>query len=507
MKEKPRSFTVTWGKNSIEISNWIVYLLYFLISLIAYGMFLQKHYSIDSYGNSPILTTTGILGAGRFGFYLVNILFNNINFNLVEQQSIFTFMFILTITFIFSSLFLKLVRVSTVKNLFSVIIIFVGVGLTLINVYTLEWLLFPEVMLIYSLALVLSYFAARIFFKKPGIPFFFLASLLLLCAITFYQGVLPAFVTWSFLLNIFSWKSDMTKKKRIGNLLYPTFIGVFTSFLSFLASALYQNLATNPVVDRAQFRGPSQIWDSFRQILGSQKHIYFNASGFLPPFSLLLFLFVTLFAWILSKSSTKDFLNIFLCIGMVVVIWGATFFPHLFLGAVWLSPRTITGVFFLVAFLFLVLSHWINELSYQKVLAALGVFFLGLNIFQIQFIGVNHYKSNRLDEEYAYLIEQEITRYQAESGNTITKIAVIRDAQPLQGYSGVHYSMYEINMRSYFATWADVGTLNYYTGNTYEKIEWTNSELEFEIVGRNWDTFVPSEQLFFEGDTLYWVIY
>lgn len=503
MKILSKKTSIQCRYKSLEIPNFIIVFAYIILSFATYAIFLKKHYSIDSYTNFPTLGTETILAAGRFGFYFINVLFNALHFNLVEHQSIFTFLFIFTIAILSSSLFLRLAQKSNTDHLPSLLSLFFGVSILLLNVYILEWFLFPEVALIYTISLIFAY-AAGVQISKKQTPFsFFLATFFLFSSMLFYQGSLAFFITTAFLLNLFSWIQESSEKKKFYDVLLPVGVGIVSTLLAFGSNQLFHLLSQKAAGDRVQIGGISEILSFFLQILQNQSTIFFNASGFLPPFTLIIFLFALFIILILSNNKEKQNKNLLFFALMILAIWGATFFSHLFLGVIWLTPRTITGVFCLIGFIFLTIAHWCQEALFQKILAPLGICFVCLNIFQIQVIGINHYKSNQLDKEYALLIQEEIENYEQSTGITITKIAPIQDMSPLQGYPGIRYSLYDVNMRAYFVSWANVEALNYYTGESYEKIPWSNSEVPFS----NWDSFVPEEQLIFNGDTLYWVVY
>lgn len=90
--------------------------------------------------------------------------------------------------------------------------------------------------------------------------------------------------------------------------------------------------------------------------------------------------------------------------------------------------------------------------------------FIILNIVQIQNIGVNHIASNKIDRQYALMINNEIEKYEMQNNTKITNIATSLDMQPTYFYKGIEYAIYDTNIRAFITSWADVNIINYYSG-------------------------------------------
>jgi hypothetical protein len=58
-----------------------------------------------------------------------------------------------------------------------------------------------------------------------------------------------------------------------------------------------------------------------------------------------------------------------------------------------------------------------------------------------------------------------------------------------------------------YNAWSDVEALNYFEGESYAEFEMTDADYSRLFGDRTWKTFIPEEQLVFEGSRLYWAIY
>lgn len=120
-------------------------------------------------------------------------------------------------------------------------------------------------------------------------------------------------------------------------------------------------------------------------------------------------------------------------------------------------------------------------------------------------IYVSKYRVNYADELRSYAIGEAIAEYEAESGNTITKVAFYQDAAPqAEQYPGLFHAG-DMVVSSYTTTWSDDEALNYYLGTDYEKVD-PDPEIAAQFAAQDWDAF-SAQQMRFEGDTLHYCVY
>ena len=148
-----------------------------------------------------------------------------------------------------------------------------------------------------------------------------------------------------------------------------------------------------------------------------------------------------------------------------------------------------------------------GEASRLLVMDAAAVGFLLLQLLSCQNISINRYISNTLDLTYARAVLSRIEAYGAQTGIPVTKLATEIDTVCLRGYDEVHYRRDQINERTMSVV--PYSLLEYVNGPgiQMEKVSMDETVWEEHFQGRNWDRFDPEEQLYFKGDTLYWVIF
>lgn len=116
-----------------------------------------------------------------------------------------------------------------------------------------------------------------------------------------------------------------------------------------------------------------------------------------------------------------------------------------------------------------------------------------------------------LDRQMVGIIESEIDEYEKESNIKITTIAVNPNIET-EYYSkylrGKYvFNAYSFNSKTYGASWADVELINYLTGKRYIEKELSDQEYKQLFGDKKFEEFNASEQLVFDGDTLYWAKY
>ena len=142
-------------------------------------------------------------------------------------------------------------------------------------------------------------------------------------------------------------------------------------------------------------------------------------------------------------------------------------------------------------------------------LSALAIIlFMAVQIIFCNVIMSNHYISNTLDELYSQQVLNRIYRYEAETGETVRTIAITFDTYAEFSYPQVRYHRDQINER--VISMSPYCLIEILSGD--EKNFETTREIDPEIQaqyfeGKNWDEFVPDEQIVFKGDTCYWCIF
>ena len=102
-----------------------------------------------------------------------------------------------------------------------------------------------------------------------------------------------------------------------------------------------------------------------------------------------------------------------------------------------------------------------------------------------------------------------IDKYEKETGNNVTHIALQHDISPVWSHEAVRFSAFDTGVRALVVTWSVRGLL-YLAGYPRPLLQPARMDEEIfntHFAGRNWDRFVPEEQMYFRDNTLYLMLY
>ena len=119
----------------------------------------------------------------------------------------------------------------------------------------------------------------------------------------------------------------------------------------------------------------------------------------------------------------------------------------------------------------------------------------------------NHLAMDDLDTAYAEAINNYIADYSEKNGDKITHVALAWDEQVTWSYDGIDYVSYDLNTRNILRSWTNVPLINYANHTDYQKADMDPDVWEEFFAGKNWDSFLPEEQIVFRNHTAYIVIY
>lgn len=180
--------------------------------------------------------------------------------------------------------------------------------------------------------------------------------------------------------------------------------------------------------------------------------------------------------------------------------------PQIAMGTkVWLVPRStyvygaIIGIIPLICLLYigdeLLTIKW--KLSRYLISTTLLLIVIVLFYRHNQII-IDHYSVIAQDRTRAKVIGQMIDDYENESGNRVTKAAMIGDSVPNEAYPGI-LNIMDINDTSFSAFWSGVDSIKYWNGrNDLHRVQ-APEELKKYCRNNNWDYFDGS-QVVFNGD-------
>ena len=483
--------------NKEKILQFIISLLFFFCT---YGILTSNHFALDTYFCCAYEQVTPNLQSGRWLGAIIFALLNNNGIYAGNMQGILTIIHIILVSFSASLLFWTVIEEINSKNKYTNYGICGAVYLTFCNVFYLELFLFSENGLTMGLGILFCTLAIYSFLKYHNtLKGKLLSFVLLFLSLGIYQAFLGVFIPWG-LIIIFC--NDMqTNKVRIKTILNIIIIGGVASICNIVILKFLIRIGIANGSTRQPVLSLFHIFSNAKEILKHQKEIWISAYNFLPKGILIFIILVSLFViWKTDFKKSILYSSGILCCSIIVL-----FAAHLLTPDVWMPPRTIIGVFAIIASL-LCAAIAITK-KYKYILSIIVILVICVNVIQIQKISANHFASNRLDQEYAKIIQKAINDYESTSGNIIKYIAATNDTEPTWFYEGIQYVSHEINNRAYAVSWADVEILNYYSKRNYIKIPMDKEIYNKYFKNKNWNYFNADKQLIFDNETLYWIKY
>ena len=493
--------------------NSVIKLSYlFLFNLgtiwIAYGLFTRMHFGSDTYSNYYQLDTAVDLQFGRLLGYAIASFFNWIHISPAQHQAIFTSLVVI----FFATLGTLLVNYIANEyfegiNLKKVILLDEAVLLCEVNVFMMEWFLYPEkiwgTILRYTFVAISVYLVSKEF-QLRNIIFSFL---ILLMALNLYQIQIESFIIFSLLFVYLKNKGKFSRNSVVHSLAILS-VGFIASVISILSLKLLQVLGMASTTSRdANFTLTSLVKNIKIILTERQLNVWLKGNGLIPYSIILLFgiaIFVIL-AVTLRNKKVKDIL--YLC-SILLISYFIVFIPHVLTTTIWDAPRTLVDFFSFLAIVLIIIAYF-NVSSKVSAIAIVTVsLFLLVNIFQINAIATDNFITNSLDKNYSSLIESEIENYESKNSVKVNNIAAENDISPTWAYySEIKYSAFDINVRALAVNWARIDLINIGTGRNYKQVPMDQSVYNEHFKGKNWDKFNSKEQMVFVGDTLYMIVY
>lgn len=482
------------------LKQWQRLFLSFFIVLEGYGcLALSKHYSVDSFNILFDMSPYWHLMLGRYLNCSITLWAIKWGINLVTQQQFLAVLWILSCT---AAVFIvddALQKIFVSKSRCGQGIITLSVSLAFANVFMMEFLLFPEMMLLNVLgviALGLSiWFALSDFsyFAKGCFSFVFL--LIALGNYQGYIGIFEAFVLVSILLKY------RNSRKKYSELFSALLIGGFASVINVAVVKILIHVGFIVPSGRDASISIATICRNIIQLCLYQFRFWKSADGLMPlglmPVIgiLLLFCFANIFV-------TK---KIKLYIIVLAVTYILSYAPHLIESSIVLTPRSNIAVWSFIAVGIITGIHFIEE--HEHLFAACISVIVVINLFMMQDMAANTQMTNAADFVEADQICAEIAAYENRTGNAVTKIAIDFDESPTLYQEFSRYKVLELGKRILATPYSSYRLLGSRMNRNFEKVDISSGVFSKYFSKKDWSCLNTAEQLVFENDTLYWIVY
>lgn len=500
-------------KQAFRRKGLILFFVNVLIVFLACGLMLNQHFSPDTHGmwNMTDNDVSSHLRNGRFVTALISKLLAAVGINVARSQSALVLLFMLTVAALAAHLSCRILRTIEREDVFALVGTNAAMLLLFHNAFLAEWYIFGECMLMYAVSIscavwsVLAY--RRLVFARGGeavrhIAVSFLALTLSLgtyqVSIGIYVGLLLIFV--------FIEKADIRKKLLLaaGGLS----LGAFACVINLLIVKLLTWTHIMPPTERGAALDISVILSNLRSLIAKQPEIW-RGYGVFPAYMLPVFFLAAagLFLFFAIRRRIPRS-AVWLAIVFSLCIYAGSFIPHLVAAEFWVSHRTLVPLF--AVFSFWIIAFFSVEpisLPERRIAASLALVFLLGNSLLMEDIFSNHLAMEEQDTAYAKAIGDCIADYSGKTGDAITHVALAWDEYPTWSYDGIEYVSYDLNTRNILRSWSNVPLINYANHTDYQKAGMDPDVWEDFFAGKNWDFFLPEEQIVFRNHTAYIAIY
>lgn len=502
-----KSLKAQWKSASFRIITLAFFNLCAL-STTYFTFLIFPHYSTDTYKNfvNPVSNVEINVQHGRYISAVIYKLFDLFNFDYSQHAHLGSFLLSLVLSIciaILAQRFWALSESQTTIRLFTVDIVLLSLGL---NLSIMEILLFPDTVFSGTVCYLFLYLSV-LFWCKPNRRWHdHLISFIFLCLnLDMYQVCIGFYVIVCLAYTFLYGKFQDGKKIMLHTMLNLA-IGLAASIQSLLLMKLPELLGQASTTYVAPL-SLSSVLNNAKQIFASQFSLWFGFSGFLPRFAPALLFFAAILILVLQLlKRCIPLMVMLLCFLALCGSWFMAYAPYFIADTVWMPPRTLISMFALIA-LPGIWSSVFGSRHHALSSAAVYSFLMVVMSIGIQRISVNNIASNKIDQEIAGIIIHKIESYESTSGQTIDTIAVHSDPQLRYGYDSIAYTILDTNLRSYCTSWSDVSTLEYFSDRDFSRIEMSEEEYTKRFGDKNWDYFDSTEQIQFDGSTMYWAIY
>ena len=527
-QEKPQNKLQEILSRRVELEKftfWRIFAAQVVLFFAIYGIMLAPRFSTDSYSVFfyTIGGLNGLLGSGRPGTYLLFRALLALGLNSVTLSPIFTAVFILTVSWSAAVLLtlLKPYFSSPSPNWLTVLLLELGIMQAYANIYFAELYFFSDVALNYTFATFFLTLALVLFCHRNQVVGAILALVCLFLSLSFYQAFLGFFMIFGAMMTLLrhdipgAGRRDLDLRRFVLDLLRLAAVGGGGSF----GNVLLLNRLAAAGLDVS--RGPSlhiaEIIRIIRQAV-AQFH-YFYPMGYpdyltgLPKLILVLAgpVLLCLLAVSFAKGGREDYPFSSAGITLLVLFCGllSVFAPHFISQSVWVSPRSICSFFAVFAVAAVVIGR--NYLRDEKAMPWAGTLVLLLllivNIVGIQGIALDQMEVNRQDKAEMEEIIHYIQRYEEQSGQTVDTISWTRDNYYTPSHPEIKYTFMDMNVRAAARSWSLIDCINYYSGRRFKSEYMPEEVWEKYFRGQEWDFFRPEEQIRFEGNKMYLMVY
>lgn len=495
----------------INKQNIIEYVIILVITLLFCQNFLQMHYSSDTY----VLYDLGymeypsqyFLLDGRLISTIVCYLGGILNLPIpvyIVGMDFIGIVFIATAIYLMSKILEKIIKPQ--KNITKLMLIASSFVLIL-NQFTLEYLLFPE-SAVMCLGVLFNVIAVKLMVDNPKHKYIkiFLA---LLVAVFSYQGLLNMFPVLAILVYIVKQINDKREYKVKEKEFFVEMIKLAIIVIIVLALCMVAIKVGKTLLNSDQDRMMHLVDIEAVMLRGETVLEYvdelWNKTMYMLPDNINNIILIITFISLILVETKKEFIMqyiLLLIVSFVICIVPMFIFNTGVCGRV---NEPLTMIWGASLIILLAQSTNITEGKRTKFIYVLIIVsFIINNIFIMQNI-TEHIASNRVEENMGKTIKYALEKYEEETGNTVTKFAYAYDKIPQQYAVGIK-PIGSLTERKLACSWSITQAMNFYCERKFERIRMSTKIYAEKMIDKEYTEF-SEDQLVFEGDTLYMLVY
>lgn len=495
-------------KKKIFVREFIVMLLAYMF---AYGTMYIRHYATDSY--YAIMNATsygrGNLALGRYGCELVYYLARLCRVDYDRAFYLFVSIMIVSFALFTAMISHHIIRVTQTTNAKKQWMIRGALILVLANSFAQEWFTFWECALQWAFSLLFLGLAIVQIGEKFTIKRWIASIVLLTLSLGFYQASVAIFLIVSCTIIYMIHEGVLDKNALVQSILV-IIIGGISSVLNLISIKVFQFLGLTHQTVRTGEMTVDVILNNVKALAKSSGTVFLDNCGIFPRYLFVVCMLVLLVYIVYRIMSLRQAVGsriVYLFLMLVGAIC-SIYIPHLFTTSLFLAQRTLVGFWTIGTMIILVSTSYARNNSKGNVLiCGIECVLLITHLFVIQSLTIELINCNRIDEERSYAIQQEIMNYQNETGNTIDMIGIMKDSDVSRRYKISKYEYGDTCVSAFCVDWSDINAINYYNKTTYQKIDVDEKIYKKYAEDKNWDSFNPNEQMIFDGNCLYIIIY
>lgn len=476
------------------------YVINLLILLLAFGGMLRRSFNADTVQHmmSPDFDVSFRMMHGRYLTGLCDFLLGQAGLRTTDHTGITVLVGLLLMALSVSFIQLMYRELLNLENFFEELVFLAATNLVFTNVLASELTMFSEFTAYFAASFALAAIGAWFFSRRRYVLFIICIT----ASCLFYQtGIILCAILISFHIFLEN-KGRITKTvifRQTGGLIGVIGIG--------LANIISVRILVRLVDDYYVIKtfNDNNLRENIAEVIRHSFDMFKGSLGLLPSYYLPLLFSLTMliiFTWMMIRTKKYQtlFYSLLLQLCLFVLIYSISI-----MGGYTSPPPRMIFLFYLVQVTTGITAFHYSKGLTKKLVGYLFMAYLFLHIFFAQIIVTQHFVSNTLDKLYANMVYAKIVEYEEETGITVTKLAVGRDADSKHYYDEVSYTSHSVNERV-------IGIINWIvvemvSGRSFERLLMDEAFLREHFGDKDWIYIDLSEQLIIEGDTAYWVIF